>query len=102
MWINGEIANRADYGSALHASESGRATLPEKHATRSILFCLVLAASTVARASDTYSIDSGRSMIGFGVHQFLGVTKGKFTRLTGTIEIDREQYVSEFLSVSQS
>ena len=90
MWVNGEIANRADYGWALRASESGRAPSPEKHATRSILFCLVLAASTVARASDTYSIDSGRSMIGFGVHQFLGVTKGKFTQFTGTIEIDRE------------
>jgi succinyl-CoA synthetase beta subunit len=50
----------------------------------SVLFCFVLAASTIAEASDTYSIDKGRSMIGFGVHQFLGVTKGKVTRFTGT------------------
>jgi polyisoprenoid-binding protein YceI len=74
----------------LRASESRRTLWREKQAKRSILFCLVLAASTVTRASDTYRIDPNRSTIGFGVHQFLGVTKGKFTQFTGTIEIDRE------------
>jgi polyisoprenoid-binding protein YceI/ribosome-binding protein aMBF1 (putative translation factor) len=88
--IDGETENGADCGRRLRTSEPGRFPWRNKQAKRSILFCLVLAASTVARANDTYRIDPGRSMIGFGVHQFLGVTKGKFNQFAGTIEIDRE------------
>jgi polyisoprenoid-binding protein YceI len=54
-------------------------------------FLLAVAVSlTSARAGDSYGIDPNRSSISFGVHQFLGVTKGKFTRFSGTIEVDRE------------
>ena len=41
-------------------------------------------------AADTYKFDAAHSTIGFKVHQFLGVTSGKFSQFSGTIEIDRE------------
>jgi polyisoprenoid-binding protein YceI len=41
-------------------------------------------------ASEPYKFDSSGSAIGFSVHQFLGTTHGKFTKFSGTIEIDRE------------
>jgi polyisoprenoid-binding protein YceI/DNA-binding XRE family transcriptional regulator len=88
--IHGEIESGENMNRTLHLSESRRTMWRGKPAARSILFCFVLAAPTVVRASDTYSIDSNRSTIGFGVHQFLGVTKGKFMQFSGTIEIDRE------------
>ncbi len=51
----------------------------------------VCAACLCARAdAETFKIDPARSTIGFQVHQFLGTTKGSFTRFSGTIEIDRE------------
>lgn len=50
---------------------------------------LTLIALTPASASEKYRIDARRSSIGFGIHQFLGLTKGKFTQFSGTIEIDR-------------
>jgi polyisoprenoid-binding protein YceI len=56
----------------------------------SFLLLVVAANLTSARAGEAYRIDPNRSNISFGVHQFLGVTKGKFTRFSGTIEVDRE------------
>jgi polyisoprenoid-binding protein YceI len=56
----------------------------------SFLFLVVAASLAGARAGESYRIDPNRSNISFGVHQFLGVTKGKFTRFSGTIEVDRE------------
>ena len=41
-------------------------------------------------AAETYKFDAAHSTIGFKVHQFLGVTSGKFSQFSGTIEIDRE------------
>src|SRR5262249_7048935 len=38
-----------------------------------------------------YKFDASGSAIGFNVHQFLGTTRGKFTRFNGRIEIDRER-----------
>jgi polyisoprenoid-binding protein YceI len=46
--------------------------------------------SSVALASETYKFDQAHSTIGFSVHQFLGTTKGKFTKFDGKIEVDRE------------
>jgi polyisoprenoid-binding protein YceI len=46
--------------------------------------------SSVAFASETYKFDQARSTIGFSVHQFLGTTKGKFTKFDGRIDVDRE------------
>ncbi len=50
---------------------------------------LFLASLELASATDAYRIDAARSTASFGVHQFLGTTKGKFTEIAGTIEIDR-------------
>src|SRR5438477_7834327 len=41
-------------------------------------------------ANEIYKFDSARSTIGFRVHQFLNTTTGKFSRFSGTIDIDRE------------
>jgi polyisoprenoid-binding protein YceI len=43
-----------------------------------------------AAANETYQFDQGRSSIGFRVHQFLGTTNGKFTRFSGSIDLDRQ------------
>ena len=61
-----------------------------KKATR-LFLCLGLAviAPVIAQAGDVYLINSARSTVSFGVHHFIGTTKGKFTRCTGKIEIDR-------------
>ncbi len=50
----------------------------------------ITAWSSVALASETYKFDQAHSTIGFSVHQFLGTTKGKFTKFDGKIEVDRE------------
>lgn len=43
-----------------------------------------------ARAGEIFRFDSSRSTIEFKVRHFLGMAKGKFTKFTGTIEVDRE------------
>lgn len=43
-----------------------------------------------AVANETYRFDQARSTIGFRVHQFLGTTNGKFTRFSGSIDLDRQ------------
>jgi polyisoprenoid-binding protein YceI len=51
---------------------------------------LSVAAFSSALANETYKIDPAHSTIGFTVHQYLGVTTGKFSQFSGTIDIDRE------------
>jgi polyisoprenoid-binding protein YceI len=51
---------------------------------------LTMAFSLAAIANETYKFDQSRSKIGFSVHQFLGMTNGKFTKFEGRIEIDRD------------
>jgi len=46
--------------------------------------------SSAALATETYKFDQAHSTIGFSVHQFLGMTKGKFTKFDGKIEVDRD------------
>jgi polyisoprenoid-binding protein YceI len=56
-----------------------------------LLVAFVVGCSTsVALAKDICKFDPSASTIGFSVHQFLGTTRGKFTKFNGTIEIDRE------------
>jgi polyisoprenoid-binding protein YceI len=43
-----------------------------------------------AAANESYQLDQARSTIGFQVHQFLGTTNGKFTRFSGSIDLDRQ------------
>ena len=42
------------------------------------------------RASETFKFDQAHSMIAFKVRHMLGNAKGKFTKFSGTIEVDRE------------
>jgi len=51
---------------------------------------LAMAFDSFAVANETYKFDQARSTIGFSVHQFLGATRGKFTKFDGKIDIDRE------------
>lgn len=57
-----------------------------------ILIAAVLATAfhSLAVAKENYKFDQARSTIGFSVHQFLGATRGKFTKFEGKIDIDRE------------
>ena len=45
--------------------------------------------SSAAAHADTFKIDPGKSTIAFKVRHMLGNAKGKFSRFTGTIEVDR-------------
>jgi polyisoprenoid-binding protein YceI len=51
---------------------------------------LSVAAFSSVLANETYKIDAAHSTIAFTVHQYLGVTNGKFSQFSGTIDIDRE------------
>jgi polyisoprenoid-binding protein YceI len=51
--------------------------------------CLVFFGSP-ARAGDIFKFDQAHSAIGFKVRHMLGSAKGKFTKFSGTIEVDRE------------
>jgi polyisoprenoid-binding protein YceI len=55
-----------------------------------IIAAAVLSFASSAVASETYKFDQSQSTIAFSVHQFLGTTHGKFAKLDGKIEIDRE------------
>jgi polyisoprenoid-binding protein YceI len=58
---------------------------------RNLIVALVITGlSPAASANETYKFDPSGSTIGFNVHQFLGTTRGKFSKFSGTIDIDRE------------
>src|SRR5437773_10437891 len=52
---------------------------------------VIIGASSVASAAESYKFDPSGSTIGFSVHQFLGTTRGKFTAFSGRIEVDRDR-----------
>jgi polyisoprenoid-binding protein YceI len=53
--------------------------------------CVFLAiAGSSARANDIFKFDQAHSTITFKVRHLLGTAKGKFTKFSGTIEVDRE------------
>jgi polyisoprenoid-binding protein YceI len=51
--------------------------------------CLVLVGSS-ASANEIFKFDQAHSTIAFKVGHMLGSAKGKFTKFSGTIEVDRE------------
>lgn len=62
-----------------------------KMRTRFVVSLILPAAlSSAALANETYKFDQSQSTIGFKVHQFLGITNGRFTKFSGEIDIDRE------------
>jgi polyisoprenoid-binding protein YceI len=56
---------------------------------RLVLFAAVLICAT-ARADDTLKIDPSHSTIAFKVRHMLGTAKGKFSKFSGTIVVDRD------------
>ena len=56
----------------------------------SVVLLALAGLTSTAIAGETYKFDQSRSTIGFSVHQYLGTTRGKFTRFSGKIDIDRE------------
>jgi polyisoprenoid-binding protein YceI len=62
-----------------------------KMRTRFVVSLILPAAlSSAALANETYKFDQSQSTIGFKVHQFLGITNGRFTKFSGEIGIDRD------------
>jgi polyisoprenoid-binding protein YceI len=58
---------------------------------RNLIAAVVIAGlSSTILANETYRFDPSASTIGFSVHQFLGTTRGKFTKFNGRIDVDRE------------
>jgi polyisoprenoid-binding protein YceI len=58
--------------------------------------CLVVGGSSV-RANEIFKFDPAHSTIAFKVRHFLGSAKGKFTKFSGTIEVDREHPEKSFV-----
>jgi polyisoprenoid-binding protein YceI len=59
---------------------------------RSLVAAVMIAGlSSAASGNEAYKFDALGSTIGFSVHQFLGITNGKFTRFSGKIDVDRER-----------
>ena len=54
-----------------------------------LCFTIIGLTTATAKPGETYKINPAQSSITFSIHQFLGLTHGKFTQFTGTIEIDR-------------
>lgn len=61
--------------------------------------CLAMA-KCEALASETFKIDPAHSAITFKVRHLLGTAKGKFTKFSGTIEVDRDQPEKSSVTVS--
>jgi polyisoprenoid-binding protein YceI len=56
----------------------------------SLVLVAILFLGATAQASDPFKIDPSRSSIAFKVRHMLGTAKGKFSKFSGTIEVDRE------------
>jgi len=58
-----------------------------------LVFCVAAVLSSIGTAAraDTFKIDSAHSTIAFKVRHMLGTAKGHFSKIKGTIEVDRER-----------
>jgi polyisoprenoid-binding protein YceI len=76
-------------------------TLPMKSARLLLVTALCLAVtSSSAVANEIFKIDPAHSTIAFKVRHLLGTAKGKFTKFSGTIDLDREQPARSSVTVS--
>jgi polyisoprenoid-binding protein YceI len=57
---------------------------------RCLTLLIAFAVASAAQASETFKIDPAHSTIAFKVRQLLGTAKGKFSKFSGTIVVDRE------------
>jgi polyisoprenoid-binding protein YceI len=55
-----------------------------------LLLVIAIAFCPAVRASETFKIDPAQSKIAFSVRHMLGSAKGKFSKFSGTIVVDRE------------
>ncbi len=53
-----------------------------------LCFSIIFLIAATAKP-ETYKISPAQSSVTFGIHQFFGLTRGKFTQLAGTIEVNR-------------
>src|SRR6266404_8741895 len=68
---------------------------------RLILFAAVCVCG-IAQANETFKIDPSHSTIAFNVRHLLGTAKGKFSKFSGTIVVDRDYPEQSSVSVAIS
>ena len=61
--------------------------------------CLAVTSSS-AVANEIFKIDPARSTVAFKVRHLLGTAKGKFTKFSGAIDLDREEPEKSSVTVS--
>jgi polyisoprenoid-binding protein YceI len=66
---------------------------------RFAVLLLALALSVSANGAETFKIDPAHSTIAFKVRHLLGTAKGKFSKFSGTIVVDREHPEQSSVSV---
>ena len=66
---------------------------------RFAILLLACALCLSANANETYKIDPAHSTIAFKVRHLLGTAKGKFSKFSGTIVVDREHPEQSSVSV---
>jgi polyisoprenoid-binding protein YceI len=64
-----------------------------------LVFIAVLAFAAAAHANETFKIDPSHSTIAFTVRHMLGTAKGKFSKFSGTILVDRDHPEESSVSV---
>jgi len=62
----------------------------------------VICVGATAQANETFKIDPAHSTITFNVRHMLGTARGKFSKFSGTIVVDRDQPDQSSVSVSIS
>jgi polyisoprenoid-binding protein YceI len=65
-----------------------------------LVLCTAVFISATARANDSFKIDPSRSSIAFKVRHMLGTAKGRFTKFSGTILVDRDHPEQSLVSVT--
>ena len=65
-----------------------------------LALCTAVFMSATARAEDAFKIDPARSTIAFKVRHMLGAAKGKFSKFSGTMAVDRDHPGQSSVSVT--
>ena len=65
-----------------------------------LVLLIALSVPVAARANETFRIDPSRSTIAFNVRHMLGTAKGKFSKFSGTIVVDRDHPEQSSVSVT--
>src|ERR1700676_5466641 len=64
--------------------------MKSKHLLLALAVALTIFFARSTDAGDIFKFDPAHSTIAFKVRHFLGSAKGRFTKFSGTIEVDRE------------